>query len=288
MHKAGAIIVLYYPEYVHLMQMLKSLSSDLEYIILVDNSEEPSSLDLKQFSNVSHHVLNANIGLASAQNLGLDYLKGKACDFAFVFDQDSTLSNSFVPSMLRAWESSGNENLAAIGPKVICKFKGTPEVPKVQRPYRVERGLHYVKQIISSGMLIDLRKLCIIGFKEDALFIDGVDHEWCWRAAKLSYVVAITQNVEMNHQMGVENKTIFGLSYKSGHPIRHYYQVRNVLLLLRRSYVPMYWKLRNSGMIFVRLILVILQGDNKLTRLKYIFIGFVDGLLGKSGGYCDR
>ncbi|GLR70854.1 glycosyltransferase family 2 protein [Agaribacter marinus] len=281
MHSVGAIIVLYYPDCEHVARMLIALRDSVDYMILVDNSETASQLNL--CPNAYYMHMGSNVGIAAAQNRGLKRLLELSCDYAFLFDQDSTISVNFIRDMLNAFFSSTDETLAAIGPQVVCNYIGKNEQPKLQKPYRHVGNFQYVRQIISSGMLIDLDKLKKVGMKEEDLFIDGVDHEWCWRAATLDYSVAITSKVEMNHQMGIERKNFLGISYKVGQAIRHYYQVRNILLLMRRPYVPMYWKLRNSAMIVLRLILVILQGENKAARLKYMFLGFMDGLKGKKG-----
>ncbi|MFC3121929.1 glycosyltransferase family 2 protein [Agaribacter flavus] len=283
MKKAGAIIILYYPEVDEVLNMLAELSSDLESVVLIDNTPIPMKIDFSQFSNVTHCKLGKNVGLASAQNQGLKHLLDLGCRFAFIFDQDTQIGAQYIKSMLQVWNDANDQMLAAIGPQIICEFSDTIESPVIQTPYRKSNGLHYVKQIISSGMMLDLDKIKDIGLKEDGLFIDAVDHEWCWRAGKYAYAVAQTPEVQIRHRMGVERKTLFACSYKVGQPIRHYYQVRNVLLLLTRPYVPFYWKIRNIGMIFVRLVLVILQGDNKLSRMSYIFQGLLDGLRRKSG-----
>ena len=42
-----------------------------------------------------------------------------------------------------------------------------------------------VNELMSSTSLIPIEMFSKVGLLEETLFIDGVDHEWCWRAKKI-------------------------------------------------------------------------------------------------------
>jgi rhamnosyltransferase len=158
----------------------------------------------------------------------------------------------------------------------------------VQREVSVYENLVCVTQIISSGMMIDLSKLELIGFKDERLFIDGVDHEWCWRAKTQNLLVAIANNVEMVHKLGDGRSKFAGITYKVGSPIRLYYQFRNILILTRRGYVPTYWKTRNVLVLPIRFFANSLLQSNKRERIKFMLCGLLDGLLKRDGSFHEH
>jgi rhamnosyltransferase len=178
--------------------------------------------------------------------------------------------------------------LVAIGPRIICSFSEESVKPRVQREISVYDNLVCVTQIISSGMMIDLSKIDLIGFKDETLFIDGVDHEWCWRAKTQDYMVAIAENVEMIHKLGDARSKFVGITYKVGAPIRLYYQFRNILLLSRRDYVPSYWKTRNILVLPIRFLANSLLQTQKRKRIKFMLCGLCDGLLKRDGAFHEH
>ncbi|HFP9739483.1 TPA: glycosyltransferase family 2 protein, partial [Escherichia coli] len=83
----------------------------------------------------------------------------------------------------------------------------------IQRDIQIFEGFSLTKQIIASGKLINLEVLDQVGFMEDDLFIDGVDHEWCWRAGRLGYKIAIIENAIMKHRLGDARGNFLGFTY---------------------------------------------------------------------------
>ncbi len=67
---------------------------------------------------------------------------------------------------------------------------------------------------------------------EDSLFIDAVDSEYCWRIRHNGFLVIKNNDALLAHKLGDGKKKILGFLYVGvPSPIRHYYQVRNTLLL---------------------------------------------------------
>lgn len=56
-----------------------------------------------------------------------------------------------------------------------------------------------------------------------AIFIDGVDHEWCWRAKAKNQMIAIAEKVEMVHQLADKRSMFAGLTYIVDSSVRLYY-----------------------------------------------------------------
>jgi rhamnosyltransferase len=285
----GATIILYKPDMEVTERLIQSTAKQVDVISIVDNSPVPTAISIDN-DNFHYHHFPRNIGIASAHNIGLMDLRAAGCDFGMLLDQDSAIEDdlAFRLSSLLVASKVENRPLVAIGPRIICSFSEKTVKPRVQREVSAYKDLVCVTQIISSGMMIDLSKLELIGFKEESLFIDGVDHEWCWRAKTQDQMVAIAQNVEMVHKLGDARSKFAGITYKVGSPVRLYYQFRNILILARRGYVPTYWKTRNILVLPIRFLANSLLQNNKRERIKFMLCGLWDGLLKRDGAFSDN
>ena len=285
----GAAIILYKPDSDITYQLIKSVLQQVDLLCVIDNSPVPTDLDVPE-ENLHYHHFPQNIGIAAAHNVGLKSLREAGCEYALLLDQDSKIDNEFVfrMSSLLVASKVKNQPLVAIGPRIICSFSEKKVKPRVQRQVFVYEDLVCVTQIISSGMMIDLSKLEEVGFKDESLFIDGVDHEWCWRARTQNYMVAIAEKIEMVHRLGDARSKFAGITYKVGSPIRLYYQFRNILILARRGYVPKYWKTRNLLVLPIRFFANSLLQTDKRKRITYMLCGLWDGLRKKSGSFSDN
>ncbi|MCU7554904.1 glycosyltransferase family 2 protein [Alteromonas sp. ASW11-19] len=279
----GAVIILYHPDIRHVMKMVEELKQVVKNVALIDNSPVASQFPADEYIDYLHFP--DNLGIAEAQNKGIELIAAVGCDRVLILDQDSNITASIVERLadhLKHTTGTGSQ-VAAVGPMLICEFSNQQVKPRLQKAMSVNNNLAEVKQIIASGMLIPLSAYQVIGPKESALFIDGVDHEWCWRARQKGYKVYQALDVGMPHKQGDARRKILGLTFKQGSPVRLYYQVRNVLLLSRRSYVPGYWKCRHLLALPVRWAVNRWHFPEGKTRGRYFIKGFIDGLKGKAG-----
>ncbi|MBC3764917.1 glycosyltransferase family 2 protein [Neptunicella marina] len=285
----GAVIVLFNPFLAEAQALVNKVSGQVDALCVIDNSPRPSELNLDR-ANLSYHHFSSNIGIAAAQNVGLSDLCLAKCDRALLLDQDSLVDEYFVKSLSDQLSSAQTDNkrVIAIGPRIVCSFSEKLVKPRVQKELFVHEDFVCVTQIISSGMLIDLHQLELTGFKDERLFIDGVDHEWCWRARRKNFDVAIANNLYMVHRLGDARSKFAGITYKVGSPIRLYYQFRNILILTRRDYVPLYWKIRNILVMPIRFFANTFLQNNKKERLIFMVRGIWDGLRMRDGSYNDN
>jgi len=282
----GAVLVVYKPDLALTERLLTRLYGQTEEVVIVDNSPTPH--DFTKVIKHYHYIhLADNSGIAHAHNAGLLYLLKAGCEYAILLDQDSLIPSDMVFNLSSLLKASNKikQNVVAIGPRIRCSFSDKKVNPKVQKEVFEYGDLVGVTQIIASGMMIDLSALDQIGLKDESLFIDGVDHEWCWRARSMGFDIAKAKNVEMVHRLGDSRSKFIGVTYKVGAPIRLYYQFRNILLLSRRPYVPTYWKVRCLFFMPIRLFLNSVMQKNRLKRLGFMLQGIIDGVLGRKGPY---
>ncbi|HFS3137607.1 TPA: glycosyltransferase family 2 protein, partial [Escherichia coli] len=264
-------------------------SSIVIKVIIVDNGASKSLDELKSIPDVIIKHLGQNRGIATAQNVGLRISLSLCSKYALLLDQDSEIETDLVSKLLDGYitlEQKGIK-LAAVGPRPFDLFENKKMKANIQRDIQIFEGFSLTKQIIASGKLINLEVLDQVGFMEDDLFIDGVDHEWCWRAGRLGYKIAIIENAIMKHRLGDARGNFLGFTYKIGSPIRLYYQFRNILVLSRRDYVPLYWKLRNLIGMFLKFIIFSLKESDSKIRRYYMIKGFCSGLK-KDKGIIDK
>lgn len=281
----AAIIILFHPEQRVLLNNLAQLQQAGWQIIVVDNS--PESHQHWLLHSVHYRHLPSNAGIAAAQNCGLDIAKQCGCDYAMLLDQDSQLSVSFLHKVSEraVYANQAYPNLAAYGPTIVSEFDNKAVKARLQKPQTLDDGFLLCRQIIASGKVIPLNVLDTTGMMDDTLFIDGVDHEWCWRAAQKGFRIIGDTHTQLLHRQGEDRKRLLGLEFKVGSPIRLYYQYRNILLLLRRPYVPRYWKIRNCIALPVRWLVNGWLLDQRKLRRKYMKQGLLDGFKGQAGPY---
>lgn len=287
-HIIGAIIVLYNPNMKELGLSIEMLLPQVDMVCLVDNSQVDNSHLISRDDKVKYIPLLENVGIAKAQNVGISYLRENQFDFALFSDQDSRVSEGLVSILEDAYLSleSNGEFVGVVGTKAINKLtnKAYPPKSKIieQRIIKsMEGGSIKVTEcysVISSVSLISLRVLNTVGGFDEELFIDGVDHEWCWRAwhnnGLRSYVV---EDAILYHQFGEGDRSLIGKDVEIASYRRMYFQYRNYLWLCRRSYVPRYWKRKNGIKYIVKMFYFPIFVKPRMKYLVNIAKGIKDG-----------
>jgi len=277
--KVCAIIITYNPNFQEFYEYYKQNIKEVDYAIIVDNSENGAvRKKIKKLSTeLSTEViqLDSNRGIAYAQNRGVERAEelGKFT-FVLFLDQDSLLQKGMISIYNEYYKKLKNQyNIAILGVSNTQKFTN---------------DYLSVTQIISSGTFTPLTLFQEIGYFDEDLFIDFVEYDWCWRAKAKGYeIFSIRECKLLTHMHGDGKINILGISMVKPSSVRLYYQYRNLLTLLKRSYVPLKWKITMAVKMLVKIpIYIFLLKDNKNT-IKYIFRGFRDFFLKKQGKYID-
>jgi len=297
--KVFAIIVLFNPDYIRLENLIASVQTQVKKIVLVDNTAE---YDIKKnkindlitpFNNIKYLSLQENLGIASAQNIGISYSLKLSATHILLLDQDSFVPNKMVEHLLYCENLLNNEGgkVAAIGPSFRDEKTGT--ITGAIRVYPmwqkiVSGGTQPIETdyLISSGTLINEQCLEDIGLMREDLFIDLVDIEWCARARKAGFKCYITPNVIMEHNIGNEAKKYFGKNVIKHSDFRHYFIVRNTIYLILRGRLTFIHSLYLLLRLPLFLILHIFTSSSKKEKFKLLSRAIKDGILGKMGKGC--
>lgn len=295
-----AIVVSYNPNVQQLFNLLKCLQYQVIKTVIVDNGTSPQNLAiLKEICgslNVFWIALGRNFGIAKAQNIGIDYARSIGVDYVIIFDHDSTPSKKFVTNIFEVSKQllENDNKVAAVGPYFVDPRRVGKHFPFYQvRGLRLHRMTcnsdesFAVKSdvLISSGCLISMKALDVVGGMNEELFIDYVDTEWALRAKFLGYQCYGACNIEMKHELGDLPKTLFGREFPMHSPLRHYYHFRNAVWLYKQNWVPFNWRLVDSWKLVLKFVFYGLFTSNRLEHIKMMSIGIYHGVTGRLGSF---
>lgn len=278
------IVVLYFPKE-DAVKRINELAK-VYNVVAVDNtpsdSKEYKAID--EYSKYLQYIpLYANFGIAYAQNKGIERAKQSKAQYVLFLDQDSEVQKDFPNAMLFEYKTLKCQihNLGILGPLIVNK--DTMQNYKFDNSQPIKKNIYKQESIISSGSIVEVATFDLVGGLEDKLFIDVVDHEFCWRLQYKGYACCMTANVLLIHRVGNNTKKILCFNYIASAPFRYYYQYRNTLLMLRRSYVPMQYKIRSiiKNTFFLIVLPFVIDRKKRLSTYKYIFKGIKYGIINK-------
>ncbi|AZN37862.1 glycosyltransferase family 2 protein [Iodobacter ciconiae] len=288
MRNVDAIVILYNPSVAQVTLFENAIKDQVRQIHFVDNSDCIDVMDVFAFDEKKSNYLsmNGNKGIAAAQNSGAEVAFGSGADFIVLFDQDSQITENFIEKLLICYEQANikfNGNVAAIGPTPISDVTGQAYSRVIDRLNSTVDSFTDISQIIASGCLISKSAWSKVGGMREELFIDAVDHEWCWQAVSKGMKIIRSNDVLMPHRLGWYDVNVMGIKFCIGAPIRHYYQYRNYFYLLKFSHVPLYWKVKTGISYALKLFSYPVFVSPRISRLKFMLKGIVDGLRNKMG-----
>ncbi len=275
-----AIVVLYNPDPHIVERQYNGLIPQVDGIIYIDNGSVDTGFNKKLHGLKTTLISNGeNLGLAKAQNQGIELAHKKNADVVLFLDQDSLLPENFVNNLMNCFRKASNSmKVALVGPTVrnmiykdsnnllgivLCGiFKKNIDV----------RELTPVSFCISSGSIVPMSVLHDVGLMEDKLFIDGIDIEWCLRARHKGYQIIQTNSTFLDHCLGDgRDKRV-----ESHSPLREYYIMRNSTWMIRQKHIPLGYRIRKIFSAIGRICL-----SFKSLNMEYVksdLRGFKDGL----------
>jgi len=293
-----AVVVAYRPDLETITSVLNTVKQQVSDTIVVDNGNDEQVADLCRELSLQYVSFSQNQGLASAQNHGIDYAIRTGASHVLLMDQDSVPVGNMVDKLCSAEKQlrlDGVDKIGAIGARYIGRHATNESFFvrfgwfKFKRVFCSETKRRYVRAdfLISSGTLIPRDALDNVGLMDEGLFIDHIDTDWFLRANHYGYYSFGACDATMEHSLGERTVRIWlgRWRYLPTHkPFRYYYMFRNSLLLYRRPYAPFKWILNDFVRLGFILVFYSLFVRPRLSRLKMIARGFIDGLRDKRGG----
>ena len=277
-----AIVVLYNDSPKIVEGNIRRIAAQVEQVILIDNSAVAYVESFSLLDKVTYLPQMHNIGIAAAQNIGIQIAMKEKFDFIFFADPDSFIPSDTVKQLQDRFLQIQKKdiNIGGVGAsafnlqtnKMISfdneLIKDCPEWETCQLTY-----------LMNSASLIAVPLFEKVGLMWEELFIDGVDCEWCWRASyKAQAHFYQDQTIVIQHRLGNEGKKVGGKVRSIGTSARLFYQYRNYLWLLRKRYVPRKWLIYNGWKYLIKSVYYPLCVPPHGANLKNIIKGIYHGI----------
>ena len=246
--KTICVVVSFNPPTENFKEKMLSIVANASLIVVDNGSNNAESLkQIVESIDGLFLPLAENLGIAHAQNVGINQALVLKADFVWLSDQDTYYEADFLSNMLSFYDALPAElqqRVGVIGPSIFDTTKNAIQDFVVLDPafksVPVTDKVHYPTHIIASGMLIPSHVFAKVGFKNEALFIDWVDFEWCWRARSQGLEVLQAGEVFVTHALGDGVSSIAGREVVHRSAARHYFMVRNEIFLgLRCDLIPL-------------------------------------------------
>lgn len=289
--KIIAIIVTYNPSS-NLLNLINSLRHQKVTPIIVDNGSKRFDFTTAEEDNQNYLIrLADNLGIATAQNKGIERALELGAEYILFFDQDSTIPNNFVQDMMDDYQLISNQNIkvGALGPRFIDErynfYYKTISISK--HGLRTKHDVSNINEpfnstlLISSGSLVSVETLKEVGLMRDNYFIDYVDTEWCLRAESLGFKNYISAKAVMRHTIGDNVLKFKFINVPVHSAFRRYFRVRNAFYMLREPHVPFLLFVREMIFNFIHQGILVCFEKNRLAYVKSYFKGVRDGMFTK-------
>src|SRR6185437_13061642 len=123
-----------------------------------------------------------------------------------------------------------------------------------------------------------------VGAMDDALFIDNVDLDWCFRARVAGYALYGVCAAGLDHRLGDARRRLPGLprGVVVHAPRRLFYMMRNRVLLYRRAYTPRRWIAQDVPRLIVKFLLFALLIPPRWKNVRSMLAGLRAGIAGRA------
>jgi rhamnosyltransferase len=275
----AAVVVLYRPGQ-SALDNIESYRDQVAAVFAVDNTEQSDDEFVAALEALPglHYLANgANLGIATALNIGSRAARDAGFAWVLTMDQDSTGTPGMVATLLHC--AMADPTIALVSP-VHQQVGGNPR--------EAEPGCRDVLTAMTSGNAVSLAALERVGWFMDELFIDEVDSELCLRLLRNGLRVVQAGAAELIHRVGSVKRHRFPLpSYTSNHSAsRRYYIARN-RAFVSRMYAHDYPQYRRAvvSATIKDVIKIVLYEHGKAQKLHMMWHGWRDCRAGRLGAF---
>ena len=280
-----AVIVTFRPAIEDLGNLAK-VRLQAESLVVVDNGSPEEQLHLLRAA--SHELDFAliengqNLGIAAALNIGVKWAQANGFGWVALFDQDSAVTDGFIAQMLADFEHFARQrNILLLVPRYKDPGSGVERVCPMD-----EDGGPFVT--ITSGSLLPISAFEKCGYFKEELFIYTVDDEYSLRLRSHGYSIALSPHAVLLHTSGIPSYyRIFGrqlfqtTNYRPG--VRYYISRNRVWMALMYGARYPRWVRGAFRSSLIDLCKLAIAEDFRWAKVKMVFLGFRDGMLGRMG-----
>jgi rhamnosyltransferase len=268
----AAVAILYHPD-AETKNRINSYIHKVKKLYIIDNTEGSPDEEIGQFArekNARYLHDGENRGISKRLNQAIVLALADGFEWLLTMDQDSYFEEGTMDTYFHC----------------VHQFEAKSQVGMFGVEFNAPLGNNNncgateTDHLITSGSIVNLAVCKKIGGFDEALFIDWVDQEFCYRAITNNFRIIKFQNILLRHQLGkVQYKTSFKSLKKTPRtlhsPIRIYYMVRN-FLYLKKKYKDHCPGLREQQRVLSNRLKNNFLYGNKLVFLKYVLKAIFD------------
>lgn len=283
--KICIVVVTYFPEQ-DFLKKYSSLIREAGSMIFVDNHSDTGILnEIQKFvsenKNASFISNETNNGIAAALNQGILRAREQGFEWVLTLDQDTEFEDTILDSLIGIYHQyEEKQKIAMIGSNFMNKNSNILWCLSLPgNPEWIEKEF-----VITSGSLHSLKAVEQIGLYQEALFIDEVDIEYCFRARHKGYKVLMSVQPLIRQSVGkAEPCKFLGRTVWTNNcsTLRWYYKIRNHILVLRKyGFSEWKWASHTSNSLFKEFFKMICFEKARRAKLIAIMKGLKNGLTG--------
>lgn len=218
------VVVVWYHPTQQQADYIRSYASALRRVYIVDNSDEDNTALTEGLTNALYLPNRRNEGIATALNTGYEHALTDGAEWIISFDQDSHMSAAQLMQYLQLCEACPIPDVGIFAP-----------YPSYGNDRPQPQTYEQRNCVITSGALMHADTYRQTGRFRDDFFIDLVDDEYCLRVKRQGKAIVIVNRIVMEHSLGNGFVTtpILHHRFVEHNALRHYYIVRNTLVLIR-------------------------------------------------------
>ena len=233
------------------------------WVVVVNNNPASSSLSgVVANSLVPHHNLH---GLAGGLNAGVNQAIADGADCITLLDQDSVISAASL-QILSKWCSPE----LIVGPQIFDSTRRSVHTHAQQN----------IRMLISSGTTFEPSIWGKIGPFQEWMEIDYIDHEWCSRARRLGFNIAVLDGTNLFQTFGSRhpNRLAHYLGLQLYSSYRRAVALRNLRWLIFQHYIPLDIRLKELIKMLLKPLIWLMLEDGRRRCLNVIWIGLTASL----------
>lgn len=229
------IVILQYNNSADSIECLKSVirsSYPALDIFLVDNGSEKTQLNivsqyLDELNNerVSLIKNDRNLGFSGGNNLGIKKVLSYGADYVLILNNDATISQDLLEKLVIFAKT--HKNIGIVGPAIneggVLVYGGRVNWLKPELTHNKEKLSTDNFYISGACMLVSREVFENIGFFDEKFFLYFEDADFCVRARKNHFKLAIIDDAVINHRVSASTSRL-------GSPALLRYHYRNAHL----------------------------------------------------------
>nr|WP_116370139.1 glycosyltransferase family 2 protein [Cupriavidus taiwanensis] len=300
----AAVVITYNPDGEVLSRLLDRCADQVARIIVVDNGT--TAVDVPALCRpfearcpITFAPLGTNLGIAAAQNRGIEAAKAAGAEFVLLLDHDSVPADNMVTALRQADRQLRDAGVEVGAVGAVAHDRRTGTTSKVVRMVRgrVQRlatltSEPYVEAdfLIASGTMISMSVLERYGMMNEGYFIDHVDTEWCLRVKARGMRLFAIPCARLEHALGDHVVRVWLGRWREvpvHSPARDYYMFRNTVRMLLTTPMSLAWRITHVFRLSQFAVFFGLGMSPRLKRVRLMTRGIIDGVKGRGGALVD-